>query len=326
MDSSASFLSSPPPPTSTQPHTTTTTASSITSSNAVASPLSPRRNKRRKTSATENGTESEYISDLRTRLQDLLNKSLKRDGRFAFTSLGEFANKEFEMGIDHISQYSTDRAALVEYIIAKAKKREVLTDYTPCAWAHLFEGSEAGPGYIAAQKHMDLRKKFNYSCTIGTTLPEALAVLWTACYCWGELATIIAPGSVAEFSGACFPVFSLLGDRLYLVPLMKVSSLIVFNLHLYAVCLTHLLLLSQPLVDSLEHRTQAFENPVHKQEIKTFGVKGYIDYRCTGVSAKEGKDEWSLRYAASAGVEKHVTRWHGRKEASRAVADRENVV
>ena len=233
MSSSVSFLSSPPPPTSTPPHTTTTITSSTTSSNVAASPPSQGRSKRRKPSLPEEETESEYITDLRTNLQDLLNKSLKEKGRFADTGLGKVAQEDFEMGIPHIQQYGSDRAALVKYIIAEAKKREALTDYTPCDWAHFFAESEAGPGYIAAQKHMDLRTKFIYSCTVGTTLPEALAVLWTACYCWGELATIIAPGSVAEFSGACFPVFSLLGDRLYLVPLMKVSSLIVFTCMLY---------------------------------------------------------------------------------------------
>ena len=241
----------------------------------------------------EEEPESDTIIALRERLLALLQQSLT--GRFNQTDLGSVANKEFKIGKLHIADLAKNRIALVYEIVAEAKKREDLKDYKPCEWAHIFSKAvEAEAGYAAACEHMNLRKRFSYSRTIGSVLPIALQILWTGCYCWAELPTVISPDSVKTFSEFCFSVFSLLGDKVLLVPMMKVSSPHHLQTSLVQTLLqtlrtnpsnkpfkhlTQLLLLFQDLVKSLEHRTEAFDNAASEEKIDELLSAGYEDRR-----------------------------------------------
>jgi hypothetical protein len=195
--------------------------------------MSSRPKRQRVSSSKIQEVETQDITELRNKLNDHLSRS--RTGILKKTSLGLFATNEFELGPNRVQEYALNRAGLVEYLISEAKKRENVRDYTPCSWAPHFKGPVAEGGYEAAQNALNVREKFNYNTTINTLLPEALQELYTGCYCWGELATVISPDSMPAFQHACFAVFNLLGDRLHLVPIMKVSPLVVFQCHLYAI-------------------------------------------------------------------------------------------
>ena len=195
--------------------------------------MSSRPKRQRVSSFKIQEVETQDITELRNRLNDHLSRSLT--GAFPSTSLGLLARKEFNITLSRIKEYCLNRAGLVECLISEAKKRENVGEYASCTWAHHFKGPVAEGGYEAAQNALNVRALFNYNTTINTRLSEALQELWTGCYCWAELATVISPDSMLAFQHACFAVFNLLGDRLHLVPIMKVSPLVVFQCHLYAI-------------------------------------------------------------------------------------------
>ena len=194
------------------------------------------------------------MDDLRSRLTHLVKDFVNSRGRFA-DSLMMAEVKKLDLGLstNFCLVYSTDPMRLVEEVMRRAEKSESSPDYRVEPWGQYFEHNlPPACTWEAISQRLDVRERFNYT-TLGE-LPQALRYLWTACYCWGEVAAALSAAGVRIFSQQCFEIFKLFGSRYHLLPIMG------------------------DLLSKLEWRTRATSTPILPSELDELIKKGYTCY------------------------------------------------
>ena len=177
--------------------------------------------------------------------------ALDTTGRRAESELGLKA-RALGVGKDKLLQFT--RGGLIDHLVMQKQKELDTPDWVAKEWRRFFESEQpAAEKWAEVKVRLNVRLRFNY--VAAGELPNALKFLWSACFCWGELATVVAPKSFATWAQRCFEPTKLMGDEVRLMPIVGV------------------------LLSKLEYWVRDWGTEASDAEIKGLLSEGYSDQR-----------------------------------------------